>query len=151
WRVRRWKGAGFTIAAVLLPPLCALLVDVRIQLLGVWDALYVGLAAGTGLLLAMHQDFADSKSIALLVGTCVAGVFALEVASRFVLPPPPAFPSGEGPTLFLSELLRFTPARAFSTTQAGISTCYALYGSDQSAPKNWGATFPDSWHPRADA
>jgi hypothetical protein len=148
---QRRKGALFAIAAVVVPALSALLVDARIQLIGAWDALYVGVAAGAGLLLALHRAVADAKNLALLLGSCIVGVFALEVASRLILPPPPAFPSAEAPTLFLSELLRFKPGRTFSTTQAGLAVCDALYGDDRPTAQDPGTAFPATWNPRSDA
>lgn len=148
---RRRQGASFAIAAICLPALCALLVDARLQLVGAWDALYVGGAAGVGLLLALHRSFSDPKNLALLCGSCVVGAFALEAGSRLILPPPPAFPSTEAPTLLLPDLSRFTPGRTFSPTQAGLAVCDAIYGDDQPTAQDPGTAFPATWRPRAGA
>jgi hypothetical protein len=146
-RHRRW----LTIPALVGPALCALLVDMRIQLVGAWDALYVGFAASAGLVLALHHGFADAKKLALLFGSSVGSMLALEAASRMMLPPAPAFSYANAPTLFMSELLRFAPDRAFSTTHAGLAVCEAIYGGENPAARRLVTAFPATWNPRPDA
>jgi hypothetical protein len=150
-RRQRWGGHLFATAAIVIPAVCAVWLDAYWELIGVWDALCVSMAASAGLLLAVHRACADWRNVLVMVGACVVGLIALELASRAFLPPPPAFPTSQGPTLFLSDMMRFTPARAFSTTAAGILTCYALYGGDSPTSGGWDSAYPATWRPRADA
>src|SRR5262249_13921317 len=118
----------------------------RIELLGAWDALFVGVLAGAGLLLALHRACADWKNIALMLSSCLAGLFVLELASRLMLPPPPAFPSSEGPRLFLSDGLQAPHATGFSMTQAGATACHAIYNGDNQ--KDYAVyALPATWRP----
>ena len=153
WRRRRrqrQEGLVFAILAVTLPAAAALMLDARIELIGAWDALFVGVLAGAGLLLALHRACADWKNIALMLGSCLAGLFVLELASRLMLPPPPAFPSSEGPRLFLSDALQAAHATGFSMTQAGATACHAIYSGDNQ--KDYAVyALPATWRPRPDA
>jgi hypothetical protein len=154
WRRRRRErkdGVLFAIAAIAVPAASVLALDARLELIGAWDALLVGIAAGFGLLLALHRAWADRKRVALMLASCGASLFAVELASRLLLPPPPAFPSSEGPALFLSDAMRVARSTGFAPTQAGIMTCYAIYGGESARNTTPPTAFPATWRPRPDA
>jgi hypothetical protein len=147
-RERRQAGFLFAAAAIVIPAAGAVALDVALLLFGVWDALLVGLLVGAGLLASLHRAFADWKKVALLVGSCIGGLFALELGSRWLLPPPPIFPAWNRPILFLSDLMTVAPARIYSTTYAGLLTCQVIYGGSGPEGGSWASAVPSSWRPR---
>jgi hypothetical protein len=136
------------VAVIAACAVMGLVFDVYTQLLGAWDALLVGAMVGAGVAFGMRDAAADWTEIALSVASGAAALVLVEGASRLWLPPAPAFPSWAGPTLLLSDALRATRATGFSTTQAGITTCAAIYGGNNNGPP---VTAPATWEPRAGA
>jgi len=154
WRRRRGgRGGGVAVAilTLVIPAAALLLLDAQLELLGAWDAVLIGLGVGAGLLLAAHRAAVDRRQVALLLGSSLVALLLAELASRLLLPPPSAFPSASGPTLWLSDALRTARATGFSASQAGASSCEAIYGGGTGRNTTPPVVFPATWQPRADA
>lgn len=146
----RFGGIILAFAVVAAPAAASLWVDMQLTLIGAWDALLVGAMFGAGVLLAAHRGCADWRNVALLCASTAASLTLLELACRLVLPPPPAFPSSEGPALFLSDAMRAAERTGYAPTQAGITTCDEIYGEPSGRNATPPTTFPSRWQPRAD-
>lgn len=140
-RVGPRQGTLFTLGAITVPTSLALGLEAQLSLIGVWDALLVGLLAGAGLLLAAHRSRPDWKSLSIFLASSVASLLMGELACRAFLPPPPAFPSERGPTLLM--------AAAVQRTTWFSMACASIYG-DQPPPGTFTPVYPGSWQPRSD-
>ena len=123
----RTSGSVFAIAALGTPAALMVIFDTRTLLVGVWDAAFIGVLSGAGLLLALHQTSTDRSGVVLMLGSCVVGLGLLEMAARLFLPAPPAFPSAAGPRLFISDSIEVARSTGFAPTLIGTETCRAIY------------------------
>lgn len=144
-------GAARALAAVIVPASIMLVLDVVIQVIGVWDALYVGALFGVGILVAVHRAFADWTLLGLALAATAAFLFIAEIAGRFLLPPAPAFPSSQGPALLMSNALAAAEVTGYAPTQAGLTTCDALYDEHRALPTSPPTLMPAAWKPRPGA
>jgi hypothetical protein len=151
WRGRRIGGLTWATAAVSTPAALAFAIDARSGSIGIWDALLVGATVGAGILLGSHRRCANWRGVAVMFASFLVWLPLLELASRLILPPPPAFPSAQGPSLFMSEALRVTRASGLSLAEAGRSTCDAIHGVDRFDEATFPAPLRKTWQPRADA
>ncbi|MEO8601925.1 MAG: hypothetical protein ABI629_05060 [bacterium] len=150
YRARR-GGWVFAVLGFGLPAALAFGLDAYVELIGLWDALMVGLSFGAGLLLARHRACADWRRPVLMLGSGLVTLAFLELSCRLFLPPPPAFPSSEGPALLLVDAMRAARVTGFAPTQAGATTCDAIYAVDNPHDTVPLTTFPHTWQPRAEA
>lgn len=152
-RLRRARAGGvaWPVAVTCLAVSAALVLDARLALVGVWDAAVIALLLVAGLLVALHRAFADPRNLALGVGAALLGLLLLEPASRLVLPPPPAFPSQQGPELLLSEAIRLSAKSGMSAALGQTLTCQLVY--PPSSASDLGPQIPsaDTYTPRPDA
>jgi hypothetical protein len=137
-RVGSEQGALFTLGAIAIPTSLALGFEAQLTLIGMWDALLVGLLAATGLVFAAHHRRPDWKALSLFLASLVGSLFVAEIACRAFLPPPPAFP-GRAPTLRM--------ATAVQQSSWFSMACASIYG-DQPPPETFAPVYPGSWHPR---
>jgi hypothetical protein len=144
----RRDGVLITSAVVATPSALVIGLDAWWLLIGVWDALFLGMLASAGILLALHRALANPWRIVLVLGALSIALPGLELASRAFLPPAPAFPSSAGPTLFMSDAIQAARATGFAPTQAGAATCYAIYGQGEAQNPFPPTAFPATWQPR---
>jgi hypothetical protein len=104
-RGRRVAGPWALLACVALPAAAGTGAALAVAGVGTWDGLTEGLLWGVGLAAGAHAAFADRRAVAVSGATLAAGLLALEVMSRRLLPPAPAFPPG-APHFFLNEAFR---------------------------------------------
>jgi hypothetical protein len=103
---RRYAGVAAALAFVLLPIALGTVLTVYVPLVGLWDGMMEGVLCGVGMLWAAHRVFEDPRHIVLSSTAVVAGFVLLEIGVRLFLGVPPAFPTGDGPSFFLPNMLR---------------------------------------------
>ena len=77
-------------------------------IIGLWDAITEGLLCGAGLLFGAHAAYVDPLNGALTAGAVVVALLVVEAGARLFAGVPPAYPSGDGPHLLLTTMLRTT-------------------------------------------
>ncbi|HVM95125.1 MAG TPA: hypothetical protein VMT89_01995, partial [Candidatus Acidoferrales bacterium] len=105
---RRVHGVAAGGTLLVIPALVAAVVTIRFPIVGLWDALSEGVFCGVGLLFSAHRIYADPRDALLTIAGAGLALFVLEFGVRLFLPPPPAYPIGDGPHLLLSTFLRTT-------------------------------------------
>lgn len=150
WRRRRRAApAGVLAAAVLgiIPIGIAGLVDLRLELVGIWDALGLGALVGAGLILG-RRGLPERRTCALAGASLGLSLLLAELGSRLLLPPPPAFPSSGGPSLLLADAVGAARQTGFAWTEAGTNACLALYGDGKSDETRLPLALRRNWRPR---
>jgi hypothetical protein len=151
WRPSRRPPPRLAAAAlVVAPPLAAALLDLRYELVGIWDALAVGALLGLGLVVGLYR-LAKTRTLALAATSLGGSLVLAELASRLLLPAPPAFPSAGGPSLLMANAVGAARQTGFAWTEAGAAACQALYGGAGGAEARLPAALQTSWRPREDA
>jgi hypothetical protein len=130
--VRRLRGGRrgglvFALACVGVPAVAVTSLIWRFPIVGFWDAALDGILVGAGVLWTAHRAFGRSE--VLLMGLAAAGsLLLLELGCRLFLPPPPAFPTTEGPHVLLADAMR-AGARLHSWDLLSKEiVCAAVYG-----------------------
>src|SRR5262245_13984610 len=96
---RRLSGWVAAAACLIVPTIAVTTAVLMLPVIGLWDGVTEGLLCGVGVLLALHQTYADRRLIALSAGSFVVAFALLELGARAFLGPPPAYPIGDGPHL----------------------------------------------------
>lgn len=130
-RVRggRVSGAAFALSALIGPLAASTAAFALRPLLGIWDAAWTGLLAGVGLLLTAHAALVDRRRVAALALGTVLALAVLEVAARLLLTPPPRFPSGAGPHLWLADSIRASRLTQTWDMRSRELACAIIYGT----------------------
>jgi hypothetical protein len=129
--------AAAAIGCLLVPAVVTAVLTVYFPLVGLWDGIAEGLLCGCGIVCAAHRVFADRRNIWLTTGSIVVACMLLELGARLFLGRPPAFPTGDGPSFFLPNLLRTAAPDAAVFRSAGIPFSLAravLVRTDLSQP-----------------
>jgi hypothetical protein len=151
-RARRGRASGvvWPIALLGLVLGTAIALDARSSLVGIWDAATIaGLFVG-GLLVALHKACSDPRNVAVSFAAAALACLLLESLCRFLLPPPPAFPSQSDPALLVSDALRASAATQMSTTISQVQACDAIYETASSLGIPSPSAIPGG-QPRGDA
>ncbi len=136
---RRVGGPLFPLACFALPLTIASLVTPELFLIGMWDAWLIAIGLGAGMVLAAHRTFAQRRDVALLAGAVFVALLALEVGSRMLLPPPPAFPSKDEPHFLMfkrsARVGRLAQQeRVWTSHNSKEQICHAIYGDGWPEP-----------------
>jgi hypothetical protein len=127
-RGERFRGLTAAVAFVVLPVAAAVALDVRIPIVGLWDAAQTGLLIGLGLSWSAHRLFDDGRNVLLLGSATIFGAMMIELGARLFLPPPPGFPIQHGPHLLLADALRGDLTRQPWDTLSKDLVCSIVYG-----------------------
>ncbi len=151
WTFARPEGGvvGFALivaASVTLPVALGVATDG----VGFWDSLQFGALFAVGAVSGLGWLTVERASLALAATVSILGLGFLEVMSRAVLPPPPAFPlSDGGPHLLLAAARSAAERTGLAFSHADRLVCYLIYGEGEAPVMR--ASYPGHWHRRSDA
>jgi hypothetical protein len=105
-RGRRLRGLGAAAGCLLVPAVVVFGLGLRFPVIGIWDTIVEAVLVGAGTLATAHRVLEDRRNVLLAVVALAVSFLLLEIGCRLLLPPPPAFPTGEGVHLFLADAMR---------------------------------------------
>lgn len=129
-RGRRFGGVAAAVALLALPAVVLVQLDLRVPVIGLWDAWLEGLLFGAGLAWTAHAGFARPGGAPLAAASLLVSLVVLEIASAAFLPPPPGFPAEEGPHFLLADALRAATRSHSWDFRSKEIVCVAVYGDE---------------------